>query len=57
MCVEASVFGRPLYKQNGFQDVEHVEVRVPEKWKGRPKIEFTFMRRAATSGKMNSGLN
>ena len=59
MCVEASVFGIPLYEQSGFQFVEYVEIQVPEKWKGRPKIEFTFMRRPAASqaSKVNPGEN
>lgn len=57
MCVVASVLGKYLYEQNGFRVTENVEVQVPEKWKGRPKIKSLFMRRpmASRASQMTSG--
>lgn len=57
MCVEASVVGKYLYEQNGFRVTENVEVPVPGKWKGKPKIESIFMRRPVTTqvSKLGSG--
>lgn len=50
MCVEALVFAKHLYEQNGFRVTENVMIPVPEKWANKPKIEFTFMRRPAAPG-------
>ena len=50
MCVEASMFARHLYEQNGFCVTENVMIPVPEKWANKPKIEFMFMRRPAAPG-------
>ena len=49
MCVEASVFAKHLYEQNGFHVTEDVVIPVPEKWANKPKIEFAFMRRPAAT--------
>ena len=50
MCVEASVFARHLYEQNGFRLTDNVEITVPQKWSDKPKVEFMFMRRPKASG-------
>ena len=45
MCVEASVFAKHLYEQNGFRVTDNVDITVPQKWSDKPKIEFMFMQR------------
>ncbi|MCJ1386832.1 hypothetical protein MMC17_009960 [Xylographa soralifera] len=56
MVVEASVFGRHLYEQNGFRVLEHCKVEVSEQWANKPKVRFFFMHRPFKQGlAQNSG--
>ena len=50
MTVEASIFGRRVYEQNGFHVTKDVTIEVPEKWADKPKVEFMFMRRPVPHG-------
>ncbi|MCJ1416060.1 hypothetical protein MMC32_002395 [Xylographa parallela] len=50
MVVEASIFGRHLYEQNGFRVLEHCKVEVSAQWANKPKVRFFFMHRPAKLG-------
>jgi len=52
MVVEASVFGRHLYEQNGFRVLEHCKVEVSKQWANKPKVRFFFMHRPAKQGEV-----
>ena len=45
MTVESSLQGLQIYEKHGFRIAEEITLRVPEKWKYRPKTHFWFMRR------------
>ena len=49
--VEATLEGRRLYEQNGFEVTEHVRLK-NERWPERPVIEYLFMYRPAKGKKV-----
>ncbi|ESZ96419.1 hypothetical protein SBOR_3151 [Sclerotinia borealis F-4128] len=51
--IEGTAIAKHLYESHGFKAVldRYIEVEVPEKWRGRPKIEFFFYERVRVGGR------
>ncbi|KAI9644576.1 hypothetical protein NHQ30_006597 [Ciborinia camelliae] len=55
--IEGTIIAKHLYESHGFRAVpdRYIEVEVPEKWRGRPKIEFFFYERPVSGEGVREG--